>query len=218
LASAVYVDAELTTGLPAKVTAATGMDALTHLVEAYIAKGHHPMCDGIALEGIHIVAGNLERCVAFAKDPSAGSAEEHLEVRQAMLEAAMMGAVAFQKGLGVTHSCAHALSTVCDLHHGLANGILIPTCMAFNLAAVPGRFAQMAQVAGLEEASGEAFIGWLRELRAAIGIPATLAQVGVRSEHVERLTELAVQDVCHQNNPRPVSADDFQALFTQAIG
>lgn len=214
----VLADAELTLELPAKVTAATGMDALTHLVEAYLAKGYHPMCDGIALQGIRMVAQALPEAVAFAQDRGHGSAQEHLRVRQTMLDAALMGAVAFQKGLGVTHSCAHALSTVVDLHHGLANGILIPFCMSFNLAAVPERFADMAEAARLPHASAEAFIHWLNDLRARVGIPPYLKDVNVKSEHVERLVDLALADGCHGNNPRVVTRDDFHAIFTQAIG
>lgn len=216
--SVVIADGELTLELPAKVTAATGMDALTHLVEAYIAKGHHPICDGIALNGIHLVARALPKAVAFARDPKNAPREAHLDARQTMLEAAMMGAIAFQKGLGVTHSCAHALSTVCDMHHGLANGILIPYAMEFNLAAVPDRFAQMAQMAGLSQASGEAFIQWLRDLRRELGIPDHLGEAGVAREHIEALVDISLRDGCHQLNPRPVGADDFHAIFTQAIG
>ena len=159
----VFLDAELSLGLPAGVTAATGMDALTHLIEAYIAKGVHPMCDGIALEGVRLVASSLPQAVAFAQE-SAGASEQHLLARDMMLHAAMMGAVAFQKGLGVTHSCAHALSTVCDLHHGLANGVLLPTTMRFNLPACGERFAMLARMVGLE-GTPDAWVGWGRCLR-----------------------------------------------------
>ena len=124
----VFADPELTLELPASITAATGMDALSHCIEAYLAKGFHPMCDGIALEGIRLVAENLKACVDFATigsdeldiDGEAGIMA-HVQARSNMLLASLMGAVAFQKGLGVNHSMAHALSTVCDLHHGLAS-------------------------------------------------------------------------------------------------
>jgi alcohol dehydrogenase class IV len=213
----VFLDAELTLTLPAGVTAATGMDALTHLVESYIAKGHHPLCDGIALEGIYLISQHLEHAVQFAKDPQHANLEDHLHARDGMLHAAMMGAVAFQKGLGVTHSCAHALSTVCDTHHGLANGVMVTYAMSFNLATCGQRFAQMAQVAGLADTSAEGFLTWLHDLQDKTGIPRKLSQLGVTVEHLDALVECAVHDPCHQLNPRPVTREDFEALFQQAL-
>jgi alcohol dehydrogenase class IV len=223
LAQRVFVDPDLTLALPAPVTAATGMDALTHVVEAYLAKGFHPMCDGIALEGLRLIAGNLRRCVDYARRVSAGdtallSDDGHREARGLMLNAALMGGVAFQKGLGVTHSLAHALSTVCDLHHGLANGIMIPYAMAFNREAVPRRLADLAGAAGTSPADADGFLRWLTDLRSAIGIPATLSAAGVGRESLEALIEIAVADGCHQNNPRPVTAADFREMFTRAFG
>jgi alcohol dehydrogenase class IV len=215
LPARVFADPELTLQLPANITAATGMDALTHCVEAYIAKGFQPLCDGIALEGMRFVAKSLRNAVALAQS-NTGATPAHVTARGDMLNAAMMGAVAFQKGLGVTHSCAHALSTVCDLHHGLVNGILIPYCMAFNLPACKERFAIMAQVVGAKDAEG--FIDWLHELKAAIGIPKTLGEVGVKKSHLPDLVQFAVQDGCHQSNPRPVSKEDFERLFSEALG
>ena len=223
LAQRVFVDPDLTMALPAAVTAATGMDALTHLVEAYLAKGFHPMCDGIALEGLRILSRNLKPVVEYARRIAAGEKAllddaEHREARGAMLMAALMGAVAFQKGLGVTHSLAHSLSTVCDLHHGLANGIMIPYAMTFNREVVPQRLADLAAAAGASSATADGFIRWLEELRAAIGIPRTLDDAGVKKTQLDALVEIAVADSCHQNNPRPVSERDFRELFTQALG
>jgi len=223
LAQRVLLDPELTLGLPANVTAATGMDALTHLVESYLAKGFQPLCDGIALEGVRLVARGLERAVAFARRIEAGERAlladpAHLEARGQMLNAATMGGVAFQKGLGVTHSLAHSLSTVCDLHHGLANGIAIPYAMEFNERAVPDRLADLARAAGAERADARGFIAWLVALRRAIGIPHTLREAGVREEHVPRLVTIAVTDACHPYNPCPVTEADFQALFRTALG
>ena len=176
LAQRVLLDPDLTLALPAGVTAATGMDALTHLVETYLAKDFHPICDGIALEGLRLVARNLTPCVDFARQIEGGAREllsdvDHRHARGMMLNAAMMGGVAFQKGLGVTHSLAHALSTVCDLHHGLANGICIPYAMAFNADAVPERMAELAQVVGANPWNGAGFVTWLTQLKEAIGIP-----------------------------------------------
>jgi len=212
LARAVFADPELTFDLPAHVTAATGMDALTHNVESYIAKGYHPMCDGIALEGLRIAARALPLAV---REPT------NLQARSDMLMASMMGAVAFQKDLGATHSCAHALSTVADLHHGLANGIMIDYVMRFNQPVEIERFARMAQAAGVARgstgASAQAFVEWLTALKREVGIPAKLGAVNVTREHLPKLLDVAVEDICHKTNPRPCSREDFAHLFEQAL-
>lgn len=213
----VFADAELTVGLPVLVTAATGMDALTHLVEAYLVPTYHPMADGIALQGIGLVAEALESAVAFARQGADAEVPGHLEARHTMLNAAMMGAVAFQKGLGLTHSCAHALSTLFDLHHGLANGIMLPAAMAFNRVAAPERFAALAHAAGAGT-SGDDFMNWLIQLRTAVGIPRSLRDVGVGPRDVPRLVEVALADGCHATNPCPVEAEDFKHVFEQALG
>ena len=223
LPKVVLADPELLVGLPAKITAATGMDALTHLIEAYLAKGFHPICDGIALEGIYLVAQHLQASVTFAQRLAAGEtlsdAETlaHLNARGGMLNASMMGAIAFQKGLGVTHSCAHALSTVCDTHHGLANAMMLPAAMRFNLSVAPDKFLRMARLVDPTAVSGEAFIDWIVALRQAIGIPASLDALGVTTEATERLVGVALQDGCHPLNPRPVSKDDFYAIYQDAF-
>ena len=209
LAPVVIADPALTTGLPAGITAATGLDALSHNVEAYLSKGFHPMCDGIALEGIRLVAENLEQCVREPGD---------LEARGNMMMASTMGAVAFQKGLGVVHSCAHALSAVCDMHHGLANALMLPACMRFNGDAVPERFERMAAVAGL--AAGDAveeFAAWIEALNASLGLPKSLGEAGVAPEQVPPLTDIALADVCHPCNPRDVARTDFERLFHEAM-
>jgi alcohol dehydrogenase class IV len=223
LAARVFLDPVLTVDLPPAITAATGMDALTHLVESYIARGFQPLCDGIALAGLKLVAEGLVPAVEFARRSAAGdttlrSEPAHLEARGKMLNAATMGGIAFQKGLGVTHSLAHALSTVCDLHHGLVNGITIPYAMAFNATVVAERLADLALLAGADDASAEGFVAWLVKLRSKVGIPHTLREVGVKAEHLDRLVAVALADGCHANNPRPVTEDDFRALFTQALG
>jgi len=225
LAARVFLDPELTVALPAGVTAATGMDALTHLVESYLAKGVHPLCDGVALAGLQIVAKSLVPAVDYARRVEAGEPAlladaGHVEARGAMLNAAMMGAVAFQKGLGVTHSLAHALSTVCDLHHGLANGVAIPYAMTFNAETEPGRtrLAELARLVRAEREDALGFVAWLEALKARVGIPKSLRDLGVRDDHLERLVEIAVADGCHANNPRPVSKTDFVRLFRQALG
>jgi alcohol dehydrogenase class IV len=207
LARAVFADPELTLDLPAPVTAATGMDALTHNVESYLSPAFHPICDGIALEGARIAARSLERAVAQPRD---------LAARSDMMMASLMGAIAFQKDLGAVHSCAHALGTVVEMHHGLANGIMIDHVMRFNAEAAGERMAELARVCGAGTSARD-FVDWLSALKARIGIPARLGERGVGSGHVARLVEVAIADTCHRTNPRPVSAADFERLFQAAL-
>ena len=206
LAKVVFADPELTLGLPAHVTAATGMDALTHNVESFLSPAYHPLCDGIALEGTRIAARSLAIAV---REPG------NLQARADMMMSSMMGAIAFQKDLGAVHSCAHALGTVCDMHHGLANALMIDTVMAWNLEAVPAKFDELAHVVGV--ANGAAFVPWLKALKQQIGIASSLTAVGVKSEHVARLVKIATDDICHQTNPRPCVAADFERLFAAAM-
>ncbi len=207
LARTVFADPELTFGLPAPVTAATGMDALTHNIESYLSPAYHPLCDGIALEGTRIAAAALLRAV---KEPT------NLQARSDMMMASMMGAIAFQKDLGAVHSCAHALGAVCDLHHGLANALMIDTVMDWNYAAAPNKFDALAHACGVA-GGGKAFVGWLRTLRASIGITGGLAAHGVTPGHLPRLVQIATADICHQTNPQPCTAADFEALFKAAM-
>jgi alcohol dehydrogenase class IV len=207
LAKAVFADPELTLGLPPAVTAATGMDALTHNVESFLSPAYHPLCDGIALEGTRIAARALLTAV---REPG------NLQARADMMMSSMMGAIAFQKDLGAVHSCAHALGTVCDTHHGLANALMIDTVLAWNLEAVPAKFDELAHAAGLG-GGASAFVPWLQSLKAQVGIAPNLAAVGVRAEHIARLVEVAAADICHQTNPRPCTAADFERLFRQAL-
>ena len=207
LAKTVFADPELTLGLPPHVTAATGMDALTHNIESYLSPAYHPLCDGIALEGTRIAAAAL---VTAVKDPG------NLPARSDMMMSSMMGAIAFQKDLGAVHSCAHALGAVCDLHHGLANALMIDTVMAWNREAVPAKFDELAHVCGVQ-GGGAAFVAWLQALKASVGITGGLASHGVKPEHLARLVEVATADICHQTNPRPCTAADFERLFKAAM-
>jgi alcohol dehydrogenase class IV len=145
----------------------------------------------------------------------------NLAARSDMLMASLMGAVAFQKDLGATHSCAHALSTVADLHHGLANGIMIDYVMRFNQEVEGERFAIMAEAVGVargsRDASASAFVDWLSALKSEVGIPAKLGAVKVGKAHMPRLLDIAVDDICHQTNPRPCARGDFERLFTAAM-
>ena len=219
----VFLDADLCLGLPASVTATTGWDAFTHLIEAFLAKGDHPMCDGIALEGLRLVKENLTSAVEFARandrgqNLSHGQHEQHLDVREAMLNAAMMGAVAFQKGLGVNHSCAHALSTVKDVHHGLANALMLKACMHFNAATVPEKFDRIAQSMGLATPTKDGFFMWLNETLAETSIPPNLEAIGVDFSDLNDLIEVALADVCHPLGPRAVTRENFEALFREAM-
>lgn len=208
LARAVFADPELTLTVPPSVTAATGMDALTHCVEAYLARGYHPICDGIALEGVRIAAQNLVRCV---HDP------DDLEARSQMMMASMMGAIAFQKGLGLTHSCAHSLGTVLGLHHGLANGIMIDHALKYNMATVPERFVQLAEAAGLKDRNGPAFLAWLKSIKKDTRIPLGLATLALDGAHLEPLVRHAFEDGCHASNPRVCTEGVFQTIFSEAL-
>lgn len=207
MAKIVFADPVLTMDLPPFVTAATGMDALTHNMEAFLAKTPHPMCEGIALEGMHLISQSLEKAV---NDPD-------LEARSKMLIASMMGAVAFQKGLGVVHSLAHPLSALLDTHHGLANAVNIPYGMQFNIEGFEDKFRRMARTLELEEESGEAVVNYLFELNAKINIPHKLHQIGVKEEHIETLADLAAADFAHPNNPKPVTRADFRRLYSEAL-
>jgi alcohol dehydrogenase class IV len=207
LARQVFADPELTLALPPHVTAATGMDALTHNIESYLSPAYHPLCDGIALEGARIAARSLEQAVRAPSD---------LAARGDMMMSSMMGAIAFQKDLGAVHSCAHALGAVCDLHHGLANALMIDTVLAWNFESAPRKFDELAHACGVA-GGGRAFVPWLRQLKERIGITGALASHGVTREQVPRLVEIAVADICHQTNPRPVTAQDFERLFAAAL-
>ncbi|MEO6220470.1 MAG: iron-containing alcohol dehydrogenase [Ginsengibacter sp.] len=207
MAKIVFADPLLTMELPPFITAATGMDALTHNMEAYLAKMPHPMCDGIALEGISLINQSLEKAVNHPD----------LESRSKMLIASLMGAVAFQKGLGVVHSLAHPLSSLLDTHHGLANAVNIPYGMQFNIAGFEHKFKKIAKALELKEENGKAVVQYLFELNSKINIPHKLSFIGVKEEHIEMLADLAIADFAHPNNPRPVTREDFKQLYLNAF-
>jgi len=207
LAKIVFADPLLTMGLPPFITAATGMDALTHNMEAFLAKNYHPLCDGIALEGMRLISQSIETAV---KNPD-------IESRSNMLLASMMGAIAFQKGLGVVHSLAHPLSSLLDTHHGLANAVNLPYGMQFNITGFEDRFVRMARALGVKNETGEGVVEYLFDLNDRLGIPITLGGIGVKEEHIETLADLAFADFAHPNNPKPVSRDDFKTLYKTAL-
>jgi len=207
MARIVFADPLLTMDLPASITAATGMDALTHHMEAFLVNTFHPMCDGIALQGISLIHESLEKAVNHPD----------LESRSKMLIASLMGAVAFQKGLGVVHSLAHPLSSLLDTHHGLANAVNIPYGMEFNIGGSEEKFRQIARVLHLEKESGDAVVSYLFELNKKIHIPHKLSAIGVRAEHIETLADLALADFAHPNNPKPVTRENFKQLYLKAL-
>jgi alcohol dehydrogenase class IV len=207
LAKMVFADPELTMDLPAFVTAATGMDALTHNIEAYLSKNWHPMCSGIALEGIQLIGKSLERATR----------NRDLESRSNMLMASMMGAVAFQKGLGVVHSLAHPLSSLLDTHHGLANAVNLPQGLAFNYPGCEEKFDQMAMMLGFTKGEGALLPTYINELNTKLGLPTRLSEIGVQKSHISTLASLAVADFCHPNNPKPVTEKDFETMYLNAL-
>ena len=206
----VLADPELTMTLPGTITRAVGFDALSHNLEAFLAKNVHPICDGIAMQGIRLIFKSLETAYRKPNDRSA---------RKDMLLASMMGAIAFQKGLGVTHSCAHALSTVYDTHHGLANAMMMIPSMEFNKSRVLERFATLSNflefTGNTLEEKASRFIQKLRDLHKALEFPQNLSELGYT--YSEKLAEIAIKDPCHDNNPVPVTQSDFVRLFKQAF-
>ncbi len=214
LAKLVILDPELTVGLPPKLTAATGADALVHCIESYTCPTFHPMCDGIALEGIRLIAEALPRAYRNGAD---------LDARGRMLVAAAMGAVAFQKDLGAVHSMAHPLSTICGMHHGLANALCLIAVMNFNARRVPGIYRRVGLACGLDLVKctdGEAdcqTVGFLMSFLAGIGLSSKLREHGVTQAHLESLVAQAVEDPCHKTNPVPVTAADFRALYQEVL-
>ncbi len=212
--SAAIADPELTLGLPPAMTAGTGLDALAHNIEAYLSKGYHPMCDAIAL-------GGVRRCIRYL--PTAVRDGKNLEARREMMMAAMMGAVAFQKGLGAVHSLSHPLSSVAHLHHGTTNGILLPHVMEFNRRTSEERLRDLAQAMDLEvgnlpvDEAASAAIERVRKLLQEIGSPDRLGPLGIKREMVPLLAKKAMEDACHKLNPRPCSEADMVELYERAL-
>jgi alcohol dehydrogenase class IV len=207
MAKIVFADPLLTMELPRSVTAATGMDALTHNIEAYLSKGFSPLCDGVAIEGIKLIHESL---IKAATTPC-------LESRSKMQMAALMGATSFQKGLGVVHSTAHPLSTVFDTHHGLANAVMLPYGVKFNEDVSKERIEFLCRVLDLGEVSIKSFIDWIINLNKSLGLPLNLTELGVDSSKMDSLCDLALRDVCHLCNPKEVSLGDFRNIYTNAF-
>ncbi len=197
------LDPELTLGLPPRLTAATGMDAVAHCVETFLSKAVNPPADAIALDGLKRAAAHLERAVADGGDR---------EARWQMMSASMQGALAFQKGLGAVHSLSHALGELpVNPHHGTLNAVLLPEVIKFNEAAVPDKVRAAAAVFGA--ADGTAWASALRALNARIGLPSGLAEMGIGVECYDRVIDHALQDHCHATNPRPATRADYRAIL-----
>jgi len=214
LAKLVILDPELTVGLPPKLTAATGADALTHCIESFTCPQFHPMCDGIALEGIRLIVEALPRAYAKGDD---------LEARGHMLVAAAMGAVAFQKDLGVVHSLAHPLSTICGMHHGLANALCLVAGMKFCAARKPGLYRRVGIACGLELQTCSAAdadlktISFISAFLAKLGLNTRLRDHGAKPEQLDALVAQAADDPCHKTNVVPVTANDFRNLYLEVL-
>jgi alcohol dehydrogenase len=206
--STVFLDPELTVGLPPHITAATGIDALSHCLEAYCAPGFHPMADGIAAEGIKFIREWLPRAVSQGED---------LDARGHMLVAASMGATAFQKGLGGMHALSHPIGALHGSHHGLTNAVLMPYVLAFNRPAIEERIARLSAYIGLSLASFSGFMGWILELRESFGIPHSLRDLGVPSDRVEQIARMAEADPSAGGNPLPFDAAAAREIFEAAM-
>jgi len=208
LPAIVIADPELTVGLPASITAAVGMDALSHNLEAYCAPGYHPLAEGISVEGMRLIKEFLPRAVANGND---------LEARAHMLIASSMGATAFQKGLGAMHSLSHPCSANLGTHHGLTNAVVMPYVLEWNRAALDYKMVRLAAWLGLEDRSFDGVLAWVIGLRDAIGIPHTLADIGVHEEHARPFAPQALNDPSTGGNPLPMTEQDFERLYLKCI-
>jgi len=204
----VISDPELTVGLPPHITAATGMDAFVHCFEAYCAPGFHPMADGIALEGMRLISVHLPRALRNGTD---------IEARAHMLAAASMGAAAFQKGLGAVHSLAHPLGALYDVHHGLTNAVLLPYVMVHNRPAIAERMGVLGRLLGLDDPSFDGVLDWILRFRRDLGIPHSLADIGIPGDRAEEIGRLAEHDPSTGGNPVPVDAAALTSIFRAAL-
>jgi 4-hydroxybutyrate dehydrogenase len=209
------LDPELTRGLPPLLTAATGMDAIAHCLETFMAPAVNPPADGIALDGLQRGWAHIERATANGAD---------LDARWQMLSASMQGALAFQKGLGCVHSLSHSLGGVNPrLHHGTLNAVFLPAVVRFNAAADSirreQRLARMAHAMGLPgcDADGSEIADAIRAMNARLGLPIGLAAMGVSPDQFERVIDGAMADHCHKTNPRLATRDDYRAMLAASM-
>jgi hypothetical protein len=208
LPAQVILDPQLTVGLPASLTAATGMDALSHNLEALCSPFYHPMAEGIAVEGISLVHRYLPRAVADGSD---------IEARTQMLVCSSMGATAFQKGLGAMHALAHPLGALYNAHHGTLNAILMPYVLKANRDAVEEKIIRLNRYLGLTKTGFDGFLDWVIELRAQLGIPNTLAMINIDDNDSETVGKMAVADPSAGGNPISFSREEYQRIFEDAV-
>jgi alcohol dehydrogenase len=200
-------DPELTVGMPAHITAGTGLDALAHCLEAYCAPSYHPMAEGIAVEGMRLVKEYLPRAYRDGTD---------IEARAHMMSAAAMGATAFQKGLGAIHALSHPLGALYDTHHGLTNAVFMPYVLVYNREAVTPKIERLAAYLGLEPRF-EAFLDWVLALRAELGVPHTLEGLKVWSERFDLMAGMAPDDPTAGGNPVPITRESARRLYENAL-
>ncbi|KEQ12196.1 iron-containing alcohol dehydrogenase [Endozoicomonas numazuensis] len=204
----IILDPELTTGLPGNITAATGLDALSHNLEAYCSPFFHPMAEGIAVEGIRLVKENL---------PLAYVEGSNLVARTHMLVASTMGATAFQKGLGAMHALAHPLGALYDVHHGLLNAVLMPYVLKMNQSVIEQRISRLSLYLELPGQGFGAFFDWVIQLRSDLGIPHTLSELGIGENDAAKVGLMAFEDPSAAGNPLPLSVEQYQSLFCSAV-
>ncbi|AOE85057.1 iron-containing alcohol dehydrogenase [Pseudomonas sp. TCU-HL1] len=208
LPAIVILDPELTLGLPPKITAATGMDALSHSLEAYCSPLYHPMAEGIALEGMRLVKDYLPRATAKGAD---------VEARLQMLVASSMGATAFQRGLGAMHALAHPLGALYDAHHGLLNAVLMPYVLQANRAHIEGPMARLARYLGLPKAGFAGVLDWVVNLRSELDIPHSLGEIGIDDARIEQVGRMAEVDPSAGTNPVQYDAQAYSRIFEKAL-
>mgnify|MGYP001235430646 FL=1 len=209
LPSIVILDPVLTLDLPPKITAATGMDALAHCLEAYCAPGFHPMADGIAIEGMRLINKWLLKAVKNGKD---------IEARMNMLTAASMGSTAFQKGLGAIHSLSHPINALNNVHHGLSNAIFMPYVLTFNKKEIEQRIIKLCEYLDLKDNSFDEFLNWVLDLRKELNIPHKLSEViNEKDFDIERLSKMALADPSTSGNPRKLTLDDMRIMYQYSM-
>jgi len=208
LPAIVIADPQLTVGLPANITAATGMDALSHNLEAYCSPSYHPMADGIALEGMRLIK---EWLVTACEEPL------NIEARSHMMQASTMGATAFQKGLGAMHALAHPLGAIYDAHHGLLNAILMPYVLLKNRPAIDARMHHLARYLELDGENFETVLDYILTLRSHIGIPDDLRSIGIDDSRIDEIATQAQQDPSAAGNPIPLAQQQYAELLSDAI-
>jgi len=209
LPSIVILDPLLTVGLPSKITAATGMDALAHNLEAYCAPGFHPMADGIALEGMRLIDKWL---LVAVKDGT------NIDARMNMLTAASMGSTAFQKGLGAIHSLSHPVNALNNVHHGLSNAIFMPYVLTFNKDVIEERIIKICEYLEFKNKSFDEFLNWVLDLRKQLDIPHKLSDVIKEKDFdIERLSKMALEDPSTGGNPKKLSVDDMRVMYEHSM-